>query len=362
MGNRVCFIGGGLNVGGQESALTSMANYFAEIGYQTSIINLFSTEQFFELRYNIEVFWPKVDRKKYQRLIYALLIFPYLRKTIKIIRPDVLLSFGEWFNPFVILSTRFLRIPLYVFDRMGPEMKLDPLIRNARKILYRFASGIFVQTSIAAKIVLEQTGAKNIKVIPNPVKIINTDTSVKKKQIVTVGRLSREKGHIVLIKAFGKLLVRDWTLHIIGDGPEKVNLEQEAFSLGISDRIIFYGYKKDFSKILGESDIFVLPSFYEGFPNALIEAMSVPLACISSDCIAGPSDIIKDNINGLLVEPGNIETLVSTLNRLIENPNLREKLAIEAYKIRNTLAFDKIASQYLDFIFNKHEQSKKEFK
>ena len=53
---------------------------------------------------------------------------------------------------------------------------------------------------------------------------------------------------------------------------------------------------------MGESEIFVLPSFYEGFPNALIEAMSVPLACISSDCVAGPGDIIEDGVNGLLVE------------------------------------------------------------
>ncbi len=159
----------------------------------------------------------------------------------------------------------------------------------------------------------------------------------------------------MLIRAFARISSNDWTLHVIGDGPELSNLEIESLNLGISQRVKFYGFKKDFSKVLGESDIFVLPSFYEGFPNALIEAMSVPVACVSSDCIAGPSDIIKEGINGLLVQPNNVEQLAFRLNRLIENPELRRRLATEAYKVRETYAFAKIAQQYLDFIFKKND-------
>lgn len=354
MHKKICFIGGGLKGGGQERALTSLANYFAKNGYLVSIINLFKTEQFYKLENSIKIIWPNTDRSKHHRLVYALLILPYLRRTIKKAKPDVLLSYGDWFNPFVILSTRFLKIPLFVFDRMGPKMKMDPLISFARKTLYKYAKGVIVQTNIAARIVSEKTGAKNIAVIPNPVNTIDTDISVKKKQIVTLGRLSREKGHIILIRAFSKLKQEDWTLHIIGDGPERPNLEAEILSLEISERVIFYGHKKDFGEILGESEIFVLPSFYEGFPNALIEAMSVPLPCISSDCIAGPRDIIEDGINGLLVEPGNVEALTLALNRLIEIPDLRKKLTLEAYKVRETLAFDKIVRQYSNFILSQN--------
>ncbi|MBP7508329.1 MAG: glycosyltransferase [Prolixibacteraceae bacterium] len=355
MNKRICFVGGGLRGGGQERALTSMANYFAGCGHHVSLINLFKTEQLYELNDSIEIFWPTTDRDKYHRLIYALLILPYLRRSIRKTKPDVLLSYGEWFNPFVILSTRFLGVPLYVLDRMGPGIKLDPIVGNARKALYRIADGVIVQTDIAARLIKEKTGAKRIKVIPNPVTVIDANTSVKKKQIVTIGRLSHEKGHIVLIRAFARISSNDWTLHVIGDGPELSNLEIESLNLGISQRVKFYGFKKDFSKVLGESDIFVLPSFYEGFPNALIEAMSVPVACVSSDCIAGPSDIIKEGINGLLVQPNNVEQLAFTLNRLIENPELRRRLATEAYKVRETYAFAKIAQQYLDFIFKKND-------
>jgi len=82
--------------------------------------------------------------------------------------------------------------------------------------------------------------------------------------------------------------------------------------------------------------------------------MSVPLACISSDCIAGPSDIIEDGVNGLLVETGNVDALANALNRLIENRDLRRMLASKAYKVRETLALDKIARNYVDFIIQKN--------
>jgi GalNAc-alpha-(1->4)-GalNAc-alpha-(1->3)-diNAcBac-PP-undecaprenol alpha-1,4-N-acetyl-D-galactosaminyltransferase len=353
MVKNIVFIGGGLKGGGQERSLSSLANYFAGEGHRVSIINLFKTEQFFEINSKIEVFWPGISRVKYNRIIYAGLIVPYLRSTIRKIHPDVILSYGEWFNPYVILATRLMGIPLFVFDRMGPGINLGPVVGPARTLLYRYAEGIIVQTSYAQNLLSSKTKTKNITVIPNPVNVIETDTSAKEKRVVTVGRLAKEKGHIHLIRAFAALAHNDWTLHVIGDGPEKQNLEQEAVMAGISERVIFYGHLKKFEEILGRSSIFVLPSLSEGFPNALIEAMSVPLACISSNCIAGPGDIIKEGVNGLLVEPANESELTAAMNTLIENTEMRNQIASEAFKIRETLAFEKIARKYSDFIFNK---------
>ena len=102
--------------------------------------------------------------------------------------------------------------------------------------------------------------------------------------------------------------------------------------------------------MLGESEIFVLPSLHEGFPNALLEAMSVPIACISSNCTAGPADIIKHGINGLLVKPGDENELEEAINKLIENPELRKSMAEEAYKVRDRYNYEKIADEYVKFI------------
>jgi GalNAc-alpha-(1->4)-GalNAc-alpha-(1->3)-diNAcBac-PP-undecaprenol alpha-1,4-N-acetyl-D-galactosaminyltransferase len=355
MRKRLCFIGQGLKAGGSEKHLVGLANYYAREGHDVSIINLFTTEIFFEIDEKIEMFWPKIQREEYNRFIYAALILPYIRRKVKKFKPDVVLSFGEWFSPFVILSTQFLKFPVFTFELMGPDISFGNLINNLRRFTYRYAKGTIVQTNIASEIIQKRTRAKNIEVVPTPLNEINAVTSVKKKQIVTVGRLSKEKGHIVLIRAFSSLSQKEWSLHIVGDGPERAKLEKEVDNLGLKHRVLFYGFKKDFDQVLGESEIFVLPSFYEGFPNALIEAMSVPLACVSSDCIAGPSDIINDGKNGLLVEPGSIEAFTFALNYLIKNPDKRNKIAIEAYKIRETLAFEKIANQYLNFIFQKNE-------
>jgi len=265
--------------------------------------------------------------------------------------PDAVLSFGEWFNPFVILATRFLNIPLYAFDRMGPDMKLDPLVQFSRKILYKYATGIVVQTNAAKKKVTEKTSATNVVVIPNALIPINVAKKEKKKVIVSVGRLSPEKGHIILLRAFGRLEQKDWHLSIIGDGPEMSVLEKEAIDLGVRDRVQFHGHIKDFAAIMGESEVFVLPSYHEGFPNALLEAMSVPVACISSDCVAGPGEIINQGVNGLLVKPGDVDELAAAMELLINDPVLRENLATEAYKVRERFEFEKIAGEYQKFIF-----------
>lgn len=347
---KICFICAGLGGGGMERSLTSLANYFVSKGHEVSVISMFKTNVFFELDDRISIIWPAIERKKHHRLLYAILIVPYIRKSIRNIEPDVIISFGEWFNPYVILTTRFLNIPLYISDRMGPNLYLGWMLETARKLTYRYTTGIIAQTNIAAEILLMKTKAKNIKVIPNAVNVINTDISIKKNQIVTVGRLSREKGHTILLNAISQLDQKDWTLHIVGDGPKMQELKDEVKQLGIEASVIFYGYLKDFSKILGESEIFVLPSYYEGFPNALVEAMSVPLACVSSDCVAGPRDIIEHGVNGLLVESGNPRVLADAISKLINDDKLRQRIAINAMKIRINLDFDKIAMRYLNFI------------
>ncbi len=347
---KICFVSAGLAGGGMERSLTNIANYAAGQGYEVTILNLFKTDVFFDLHPEITLIWPEIDRASTHRLLYAAQLIPYIRKQLKQLKPDTVLSFGEWFNAYVIMATRFLGIPVFVSDRMGPLLNLGFLLESARKIMYRFASGIISQTSIARKIVYKKTWAKNIIVIPNALNVIDTDTAIKKNQIVTVGRLSREKGQAVLIRAFAALEVTDWSLHIVGDGRERANLEILVSELKISDRVHFYGHLKNFNTILGQSDIFVLPSLYEGFPNALIEAMSVPLACICSDCVAGPSDIIQHGDNGFLFEPGNEKRLTELMGELIQYPQVRNNLAKNAFKVRQELALNKIADRYLAFI------------
>jgi GalNAc-alpha-(1->4)-GalNAc-alpha-(1->3)-diNAcBac-PP-undecaprenol alpha-1,4-N-acetyl-D-galactosaminyltransferase len=345
----VCFIGAGLQGGGMERSLSTLANYFSSKGMIINVILLFKREHFFKLNKDIIIKEPSFSREKYSKYLYAAKITPYLRKNLKTFNPDIIISFGEWFNPFVILATRGLKYPVFVSDRMSPVLNLGSLNSMSKKLLYKFADGIIVQTNLAEQTVRQKTRATNITVIPNPVNIFDFPQLEKKNYIVTVGRLTIQKNQELLLRAFSKSTAKEWSLHIIGDGPKRKDLEILAEDLLISDRVFFHGYLTDFTRILAESRIFVLPSLSEGFPNALIEAMSVPLACISTNCKAGPFDIIVNGKNGLLVESSDITEMTNAIDILVNDQSLRKRLAKEAFEIRNKLNLNKIAARYLDF-------------
>lgn len=347
---KICLISAGLAGGGMERSLTSLANSFATHGHQVTIVNLFKTDVFFDLHPDIEIIWPQIQRESTHRLLYAVKLLPYLRREISRLKPDVVLSFGEYFNAYVVLSLLGMRQRLFLSDRMGPLLKLGFPLDQANKILYRFATGIIAQTQAAKKIIAAKTQAKNIIVVPNAVKPIDVSSLLKEKRIITVGRLSREKGHEILLAAFAELEDTSWILDIVGDGPKRNSLEEQAQRLGIAERVVFHGHQKHFAEQLGRASIFVLPSFYEGFPNALVEAMSVPLAVISSDCVAGPSEIITHGEDGLLFETGNVDALSDLMSELIKNPGFRERLSKNAYKVRKRFDFSTISQQYLEVL------------
>lgn len=352
---KILVINNGIAGGGIERASVSLANYFGELGYEVNVLALYKTEHFYLLDERITLIEPQFTRECINRNFYVLKMMTFFRKIAKKIKPDVMLAFGEWTNPFIVLASFGLHIPLFLSDRMSPSLSLTPVHRFLKKTLYKKANGIIAQTHYAKAIIKTLTNTSNIKVIHNPVNSINKTNCSIKNRIVTVGRLSKEKGHRYLIESFAKVNNIDWELSIVGDGNEREALQSLADKLGVAERVIFHGHQRDFSLQLSEAQIFVLPSLSEGFPNALIEAMSLPLACISSNCIAGPNEIIQDGVNGLLVEPGDVNALANALNRLIENHELRGLLASGAYKVRESLAFDKIAKQYLDFIYQGNE-------
>jgi glycosyltransferase involved in cell wall biosynthesis len=233
---------------------------------------------------------------------------------------------------------------------MHPKARLPWLIFKLKKWFYPKAAGIIAQTELAKRVMQSYLRGGNIHVIPNPVNVIDRLDMPRKKIIVSVGRLEEVKGHSYLIEAFASLDRKDWTLSLIGDGSLRQELVDLSIGLGIQDRVLFHGYKKDFRKELSEASIFALPSLKEGFPNALLEAMAVPLPCIATDFMGQPNEIIKDGKNGLLVPVKDVKKLAAALKRLAESESLRQQLAREAVSVRKQFSFDKIANQYLSII------------
>jgi glycosyltransferase involved in cell wall biosynthesis len=153
--------------------------------------------------------------------------------------------------------------------------------------------------------------------------------------VIIVASLTSNKGHHVLLKAFDKVHRKNpfLKLIIVGEGPLRMELQEEASASRIESDVIFTGLRKDVPELLGISDIFVLPSISrEGLGIALIEAMAMSLPVIGSD-IGGIPEVIENHVNGFLVPPGNADRLTHAIETLVSDPDLRKRMGRQGRKI-----------------------------
>lgn len=146
--------------------------------------------------------------------------------------------------------------------------------------------------------------------------------------LLTVGRLTVQKGHTVLLDAIAKMAPRypQARFAFAGDGPLRHSLEEQAARLGIADRVIFLGLREDVTSWLFAADIFVQPSLWEGLSLALLEALFAGLPVVAS-WVEGVVDVVKDQKSALLVAPGEAEPLAAAMARMIEDGALRQRIA-----------------------------------
>lgn len=342
-----------LNFGGAERFISGLANFLSEYGYNVSIILLDKSSARYNINNSIEVFYPGFIRpsKRTVKIIYFFRLFIYLRKKVKSINPETVVNTA--FPTFVLAAIGKMK-PTIISIRCNPantamiEGLNMPL--PFRNLFYKRAKSIIAQTDYAARILKKQFGHENICIIPNFLSTLKYDDLRREKQILFVGRLVKSKGVDFLINAFSFINNKEWKLVIVGDGPERESLENLAANFDCNTRINFAGIQSDINFFYQSSEIFAFPSFTEGFPNALLEAMAAPLACISFNCKAGPGDIIENGVNGILVETGNFTDFSAKLNDLMSNHDKREAYKKEAIKVRSKFHINKIGARYVNLI------------
>ena len=194
-------------------------------------------------------------------------------------------------------------------------------------------------------------GINDLVLIPNPLPFTASRLSpLKEKTAISVGRLSKEKGYDLLIEAWSIVAEKypDWILNIYGEGPERVNLEKQIKKYNLEKNIFLKGATSDVQNKYQESSFFISSSRYEGFGIVIIEAMSCGLPVIAFDCGNGPSDIIENNIDGYLVEKGDIRALAHKVFALIENEGTKKEMSINALKKASNYSVEKIMRQWMD--------------
>lgn len=172
-------------------------------------------------------------------------------------------------------------------------------------------------------------------VIPNWIdfkKYVKSKNLGKPINILFLAWVDRNKGIFELIDALSKITSKqEFRLHIAGDGTAMEELKKVISHLGLTHKVVIHGWVKGDQKynLLKTSDIFILPSYFEGFPNALLEAMASGIPCIATD-VGSVSDLIRDNVNGILVPIKDSKAIALSIEKLLENSNLRFKLGMKA--------------------------------
>ena len=368
----IAFYIGGLCIGGAERVICNLAEYFCSEGYLVTMVTKVRDEKEYDLNSRIRRIIADItpEEETGSRIHNLLARINKLRRIWKEVKPDVIVSFIRKNNLMAIASAVPLGIPVVVSVRSAPERELMGFgFKTISFLLFRMAAGVVLQTREAYDFFPGYIRAKAV-VLPNSINPEflkaseeletqgdgSSTNSARKKKIITVGRIDDNKNQKLLVDAYVRIAMQypDWSLELVGDGSGKKSLEEYVLTLPCKDRINFTGAVDDVAKRMSEASIFVLPSKIEGMPNALIEAMVMGMACISTDCpCGGPRDLIAaDESNGVLVPVDNADAMAMALKRLITNDILRESMGDNAKKIINTLHPDAVNKQWKNYIEN----------
>ena len=355
---KVLFLIPSLVAGGAERILTHMANYWADQSHHISIAVLDHAQclPFYPLHRCVELIPLGLLRPKRRgifKLVHLAKQLAVVRRQVRESRPDVVIAFLDITIFLSLASTISFPVSVVVSERNNPYRNVtNPWLQRSTNWLYQFADAIVLQTHRIAT-TFPLTLRSKISVIANPVPtphwwVTNYAKQLEKKNLVAIGRLTNQKGFDILIKSFARTVHRHpgWQLQIAGVGEEQAALHQLCKNLSIAEQVVFLGRKSDLQIVWREASLFVLPSRFEGFPNALCEAMAVGLPVIATRCEFGPEEIVRHGENGLLVPVEDVNALSEALDTLINNPELCQRLGTQARTVTDTFSVEKIMQQW----------------
>lgn len=358
---KILFTSGTMSGGGAERVIANLSSIFIKNDKRVDILitrgsSVYPLDEGVTLKtiYNENEFKKNVINKIHRRLIYI----PRIISRVKSIKPDVIITMhgGGW-NALFILISKYVGTKVIACEHTShSNLSRNFLSRLERHLIYRFADAITVLTN--KDYIYYSSILKNVHKIPNPATFECIKSSTQRENVIlAVGRLDawHIKGFDNLISIFHNVLQEhpEWKLKIVGSGSKgNYHLRNLAKQFNITNSVDFIEFDPNIDKIMQKASIFVLPSRYEGFGMALIEAMSQGCACISFDCEFGPADIINHNVDGVLVKNQDNNALAMEIKKLIKDEILRKKLSTSAIKNIQRFSSDNIFSNW-SALFNK---------
>lgn len=367
---RLTLIISSLTAGGAERVMSLMANYWAAKEWEITILTFDDGAEppFYPLDPRVRHICLAVNSTSSNWLLGIWNNFNRIQAlfgAIASLKPEVVISFMDTTNVLTILATRALNLRVVVSERVDPTLySIGKTWDSLRRWTYPSASSIVVQTQRAEDYFASELRLPSY-VIPNPVVLPPKSEDIPqaektKRSLVAMGRLTPQKGFDLLLKAFAKLKDKhpDWILTIFGEGELRPELEALRDKLKLQARVYFPGNVKNVYESLKQADIFVLPSRFEGFPNALCEAMACGLPVIATDCPSGPREIVEDDIDGILVPNEDVKALIAAMDRLMNDEQERLRLSSRATEVLERFNLEKVMllwEQLLEEVVTKKE-------
>ena len=344
------FFVGTLGHGGAERVISILSSRMAEQGMDVEVLTYYDRPAFYEIHPKVKITAVEKCTGKSNKIANLLWIRKYFKKNAKIV-----LSFLAPFNMMAITAKLGTKVPVIVADRNDPtKVPTNRIVRKMRDVLYMFADEVVLQTE-KNKSYFNAVIQRKASVIYNPVNMKEYTGAAlgceKEKTIVTAGRLMCQKNQVMMLEAFSKLLevFPEYQLIIYGEGPYREKLEETVHKLDIEKNVLMPGSVSDLYDKIKCAELFALSSDYEGMPNALIEAMCLGMAVISTK-VSGATDLIKHEENGLLVDVGDTDGFTAAMIELLSDKKKRDKLAASAAKLSEGLLPERILEQWKDII------------
>jgi len=355
---------GSLGLGGAQRVMLWLAESLRTQGYKVILITDgigLEGRNFFHPDENVEreiIGLTQAGDGFICKIVINFARFRVLRAILQRHRVDVLLAMMPRASVLAILATRGSKCRVVISERNAPwHRREEQPWELMRRMFYRFSDAQVAQTQPIADWLRLKTGSRRVAVIPNAVQpvlpsvppLVQPDTVLPsgRKLLLAVGTKPYQKGFDLLVAAFARIAGDrpEWDLAIPGLLPERIEegvsgqyIRDAAAASGLMDRVFLPGHVGNMADWYGASDLFVLSSRFEGFPNVLVEAMSAGRACVAFACDTGPGEIIRNGIDGILVRDLTVEALAGALAQAMDDADLRARLAAAAVDVARRYA------------------------
>lgn len=352
---KITIFANGVSNGGAEHVACNLANYFVAHGYAVDLLTMADDEPTYFIEKDVRriILIEEKERRSffYNTKLRLMRIYRYCKEA----DTNCYIAIMQAATLSLLSMKRILKAPVIITERSNPNR----YAWNKKLLLKMFVSkadACVFQNKGQIEFYKKWMGKCKTVIIPNAVSVnINTvDWDKREKKIVAVGRLNKVKNYPMLIKAFSKIadIDKEYKLFIYGEGEERINLDSLIKKFGLDGRVQLCGFVRNIADYIKNAKIYVLTSDYEGMPNSLMEAMSLGLACISTDCESGSPRELISNQRGILVPTGNVDILADSLKRLIQNDSVAKVIAQNAVTVRNEFSENNIYKKWNEIVLS----------